>query len=390
MDFNTLKNEILKLPPTEPVFIYIGVGTMAGLLNSDGTLAPDNYHQYPPFVQDLHNRVENLNVCLVLIDPLQENPPYLERDYPVEEVQPDHFKSAGEKRLQVFVHRKRVYTEPDDFQYYDENAINITELLRDLNDFALLNHVSLLYHDFTGRRTASIAEYFDYDYSTVSDQIVYAMSARENHGCYFDLSKSNAYFATRVERSLPQGVPPFNPPLVREYNPPLVREYNPPLVGVVDRSRAPIVKMFNYYKFIVNNKYDSVDAEIMSYPVYMHPFIEEQKQQIINDIRTQFKNTNIATLRQIKKILLHPEEDIDPNIYLYNYFTKYIREFLLELLQKKEYELLSEMLFNTCADKLNILARLKDMDLNGEQILKFITADPDPYKWYKSIAGFLG
>jgi len=378
MDFNTLKNEILKLPSNEPVLIYIGVGTMAGLLNSDGTLAPDNYHQYPPFVQDLRNRVENLNVCLVLIDPLQENPPYLVRDYPVEEVQPDHFKSAGDGRLQVFVHRTVVYTDPDEFKYYDDKAVNITELLRDLNDFALLNRISLLYHDFTGRRTASIAEYFDYDYSSVSDQIVYAMSAREHHGCYFDLSKSNAYFATKVER----GVPPFNPPLVREYN--------PPLEGVVDRSQAPIVKMFNYYKFIVNDTYDTAEAEIMTYPVYMHPFIEQQKQQIINDIRTQFTNINIATLRQIKKILLNPAEDVDPNIYLYNDFTKYMRDFLLELLHNKEYELLSEILFNTCADKLNVLARLREMDLNGEQILTFITADPDPYQWYKSIAGFLG
>ena len=357
MDFNNLKNEILKLPLDEPVFIYIGVGTLAGLLESDGTLAQANYHQYPPFIQDLRNRVNQLNIFLVLIDPMQENPPYMVKDFPIfREVHADHYKSEDDL-LRIFVYRKAVYTEPDDHR---EDAINITETLRDLNDFALLNRASLLYHDFTGRRTANIAEYFDRDYVNNLDQIVYAMSAREHHGCYFDLSKPNAYFATKVE--------------LANNNAALTR---------------PIIKMFNYFKFIVNGQYLKACEEMKTYPVYMQPFIEEQKQHIISDIRNEFKNTNISTLRQIKKILLNPGEDVDPNIYLYNGFNKPRREMLLELLKAKEYELLSEILFNMCASQLEILARLKDLDLTGEQLLSFITADPDPYQWYKSIGALL-
>jgi hypothetical protein len=366
MDFFNLKQEILKAPKHEPVFIYVGIGTLAGLLRPDGTLAPENYHQYPPFVQDLHNRIPCLNVFLVLIDPRQENPPYLLRDFPLKEVNRDHYVSPN-GHLQVFVHRKVVYTDPDDeANYTEQGGINITALLRDLNDFTLANRASLLYHDFTGRRTGDIAEYFDRDYAPNLDQIVYAMSAREHHGCYFDLTKPDAYFAIKIHADV-------------------VANDNGNFVNT-----RPILKMFNYFKYIVQDYYEKAAEEIKSYPSYMHPFIEEQRVHIIHSLRTEFKNVNIATLRQIKKILLNPLDDIDPNIYLYNGFNKHLRDLLLDLLKKKEYVTLNDVLFNLCASQLDIIARLKEMDLTGEQILRFITADSDPYQWYKSIDGLLG
>jgi hypothetical protein len=376
MEFNRLKDEIQKAAPHEPVFIYIGVGTMAGLRNSDGTLAEENYHQYPPFVKELRNRIPCLNMFLILVDPLQENPPYLLRDYPLQEVDENHYKS-NDSRLQVFVHRNVVYTEPDDKDNYTERGgINITELLRDLNDFALQNRASLLYHDFTGRRTGNLAEYFDNDYALHLDQIVYAMSAREDHGCYFDLSKPDAFFAIKI----------CNDANVVINN---IVVNNNVVGGCGGQASRPIVKMFNYFKYIVNDTYEKAEEERKTYPTYMQPFIDEQQQHIINSIRTEFKNINIATLRQIKKILLNPLDDVDPNLYLYNGFNKPLRDFLLDLLKNKEYVMLEEILFNLCSSKLDIIARLKNLDLTGEQILRFITADADPYQWYKSIDGFL-
>ena len=366
MEFNRLKDEIQKVAPHEPVFIYIGVGTMAGLRNLDGSLAEENYHQYPPFVKELRNRIPCLNMFIVLIDPLQENPPYLLRDYPLQEAEDNGHYTSNDRRLQIFVHRNVVYTEPDDKDNYTERGgINITEQLRDLNDFALQNRASLLYHDFTGRRTGNLAEYFDNDYALHLDQIVYAMSAREDHGCYFDLSKPDAFFAVKIctDDNINNNNNFVNP--------------------------RPVIKMFNYFKFITSQTYEKAEEEIKTYPTYMHPFIEEQKQHIINSIRTEFKNINIATLRQIKKILLNPLDDVDPNLYLYNGFNKPLRDFLLDLLKNKEYVLLEEILFNLCSSKLDIIARLKNLDLTGEQILRFITADADPYQWYKSIDGFL-
>ena len=54
--------------------------------------------------------------------------------------------------------RKSVYTDPYEAK---ENYINITDQLRHLNNFAINNNITTLYHDFSGRRNALLAEYFD-------------------------------------------------------------------------------------------------------------------------------------------------------------------------------------------------------------------------------------
>jgi hypothetical protein len=358
MELDILKKEILQLPPQQPVFIYIGIGTFAGLLNNDGTLAPDNYHQFPPFVQDLRNRVDNLNLFLVLIDPAQENPPYMTRDFSLTQVNQSntHYKNEN-GHLQVFVRRQNVHTDTDPDDNIIPNSVNITEELRDLNDFAIANRASLLYHDFSGRRTANVAEYFEYDYADYMDQLVYAMSAREHHGCYFDLSKSNAYFAIKLD--------------------------------VSDDHPRPIIKMFNYFKFILNNNYNKAEKEINTYPIYMRVFIEEQKEQIVNDIRRQFKNIYIAMLRQLRKSIECPDKDVDLNVYLYSELNKHHREIVFGLIKQKEYKLLDDIIFNICANQLEIIARLKKMNISGEMMLRCITADTDSYKWYKTINEFL-
>ena len=119
MNLNNLKNEIIQLPPNQPVFIYVGVGTAAGLVNAEGILEPPNYHQFPPFLQDLRNRIPNLNLFIVLIDPNQENPPYMVRDFPLVEIRPDEYQNANanananEGSLHVQVFRQNVYTDTD-------------------------------------------------------------------------------------------------------------------------------------------------------------------------------------------------------------------------------------------------------------------------------------
>ena len=51
-----------------------------GLKNNNGILEPQNYHQYPPFLQHLKNKIVDLNLFIVLIDPMQEQPPYMVAD----------------------------------------------------------------------------------------------------------------------------------------------------------------------------------------------------------------------------------------------------------------------------------------------------------------------
>ena len=378
MNLNNLKNEVLNTRPEDPVFIYFAVGTVAGLRNTEGLLEPANYHQYPPFLQELHNKIPNLHLFIVLVDPMQETPPYMARDFDLTSyigsasTATRHYTNQA-NNLQVFIYKENVTVQP----YIDENdnmdgLIDITETLRDLNNFAIMNNASLLYHDFTGRRTASVAEYFDNELENkYLDQIVYAMSAREDHGCYFDLTQLNAHFATRIE----------GPSAAR-----------PSAAGPEALSAAPtlrpIIKMFNLYQFILNDSFHLVPEERSKYSEEMQLYIDVQQNQIVNDICVQFKNVYIAMLRQTRKIMLSTQEEaaeIDPNRYLYNSFSPAHKKMCLDLLENKDYALLWDLLYNYCADKLHLYTTLAGINMTGEEMLFYMTGDPDPYKWYQSV-----
>ena len=368
INLNNLKNEIIDIPLNYPVFIYIGVGA-AAFSPPAQELPLDQYHQFPPFVQDLRNQIPDLHIILLLIDPCHENPPRVSLDYSLIANEESDQYCSQDKRLQAFVYRKVVYTDADLNQ--PDHGLNITPLLQDLHAFVKERHVSLLYHDFTGRKTALVAEYFDRENREYLDQIVYGLSAREDHGCYFDLREPNAYFPVRLDQ--------------------------------LDNNRRPIVKMYNYYKYIVNQTYLLSDIELQMYPIKMQLLSEIQKKQIIEIRRVQFKMIYLTILRQVKKYMLDSEDGMDgllaagaqqesPDLvakYLFYDLNKFYKEMFTDLFIEKEYKLLYELIFNYTASELDVLAKIKEMDMTGDELLTFITSDKDPYKWYDAIKGLL-
>jgi len=380
-EIHTFKNEIIQIAHNKPVFIYIGVGTAAGMRNADNSLAAENYHQFPPFLQNLYNTVPDLHLFLLLIDPGQENPLYMAEQYEMYETETDdsHYKN-NDGTLQAFVWRQDVYTDPD--INFPLNAVNITETLRDLNQFAKTQNASLLYHDFTGRNVALIAENFDQDNATHLDQIVYGLCARENNGCYFDLTQPNTQFAFKVQQQQAQV------------------------------QMRPVVKMFNYYKFIKANINDislrKIEQEINTYPAEMRYLIEAQKKSLLNNIVFSFKTLNMAMLRHVHTNIQRarmPHIDVvddalannagvnNNNGYMHNYIYGHLpktqQDIYKELSRENQYELLFELLFDYCARELDVYAQLNQLDLSGVEMLKFITADQDPFKWYNNINMFM-
>ena len=373
LNINNLKNEIINIPSKYPVFLYIGIGAAASG-GDDRELTRSNYQQFPPFVQDLRNQIPDLRIMLLLIDPYHENPPRVAVDYSLiaTEEEDDQYCSQ-DKRLQAFVYRKVVYTDADIQQ--PDHGCNITPLLRNLHAFVKERQVSLLYHDFTGRKTALTAEQFDRENSDYLDQIVYGLSAREDHGCHFDLCEPHAYFPMRLDQT--------------------------------DNNSRPIVKMYNYYKYTVNQTYLLSDAELQMYPLKMRPLAEIQKKQIAEIYRTQFKMIYLSILRQVKKYMIDAEQIEDgmdgagaeqaggaesPDLvakYLFYDVNKFYKEMFTDLFKEKEYKLLYELVFNYTASELDVLAKIKEMDMTGEELLTFITLDEDPYKWYNAINGLL-
>lgn len=364
MNFNQLKTEIKNTSLHKPVFIYIGVGTAAYT-----KITPENYQQFPPFLQDMQNKIPTLTIFLVLIDPMLEMPLHVVLDYKLEDKVGDgvHYKNANES-LHAFVYRCSVCTDTDtDMDNTNcQEKHNITTQLHDLNNFAIGNNISLLYHDFTGRDVCVLAEYFDNDNINYLDQLVYAMSARENHGCSFDLTHKNTYFPFRIEH-------PTN-------------EHHAV-------KRRPIVKLFNYYKFFVNETTTmsnttmnaAINAELNLFPAEMHYLAEIQKKQIIHMIMYKFKNVYLPMLRHVRKaIQTDGKEELNIMYAMYE-LPKMYRQMFTDLYNEKEYDLLYELMFNYCVSKINVFVQLTTMDMSGEEILSFITLDQDPYKWHNNV-----
>jgi hypothetical protein len=170
---------IQRVKPGDPCLIYIGVGTFAGLKNGESTIDAANYHQYPPFFQDLKNQITGLQVILILIDPCQEDPPYVCLDKNLE------FKAGSwsntDNSLIVYPLRKKISGE------------KILSDLQALNCYAIENRLAVFYHTYTGYRDYTY-RLFENDLADNLDHIVYN---RIDLDCYFDLNR--LYYPWRLD-----------------------------------------------------------------------------------------------------------------------------------------------------------------------------------------------
>jgi hypothetical protein len=392
--FDEIKNTILTIPSESPVFLYVGVGTAAGMMNAGGTLFAQHYHQFPPFIQNLKNNFPQMHIILALIDPCQENPPYVVLDHRLlNKSTPDQYTNLN-GTLQVHVLREAVYTEP--YLPIPAEAVNITRELQQLNAFVIQHRVSMLYHDFTGRAVRLLAEYFDDTLRHHLDQVIYGMSARTEHGCYFDLTRENAFFALKLEGQFPPP-PEQGQAQAQQAQAQQAQEFLQlfqPRQPNVDNHARPMVRMFNYYKFIVTNTLPDAKREIAQYPPAVSTnLIKPQLNEIMYIYMTRFKHMQLTMLRQVRNALIQPDSEFALNLHkaadILNDIPLLQRAPFLELLQEKEFKALYDLLFEYVANHLNVFAQMTEMDISGSEILTFITADADTYKWYNNIVLFM-
>ena len=363
----------------EPAFIYTGIGTAAGMRNADGSLDAKNYHQYPPLLQDIKNTYPALHLFIVLIDPLQEKPPYMIHDKAIgtgnnslPEAEENVYYDE-QKQITVYTLAKNVIAEP----YIDPMKIiiyadylNITIDLRDLNQFAKeMANVTLLYHDFTGRRNDLLAEYFDDEIASNDlDHCVYGLSTREDHGCYFDLSAPESYM-------------PFR----------LMQENN------LNR-----VSFFNIFKYITNsntmhNTMHKMASDIEKYDgINTHDkqnLVDMQRSIVLKQIKNDFKNVIFSMMRVILKLMKGEEKKEDIiNFSVFGYISSTkARIYCEEQFAKGQYKELFDFLMNVFSKKMDIVVQLLQYDFTGRELLGFIIDkhDKDMYKWYDNLNYFL-
>lgn len=363
-----IKERISIISLNEPIFIYIGVGTYAGLKNNNGILEPQNYHQYPPFLQDLKNKIVNLNLFIILIDPLQEQPPYMVETHNLEsrsqaqaQAQANQSKllplvyTSNDRKLVLFSLLQSVYTDPYECH---ENYTNITTDLRELNKYAMEENITLLYHDFTGRRNSLLAEYFDPEIKIHLNHIIYGMSARQDHGCYFDLTLPSSYF-----------------PWVKQ------------------NGQRPCIKLFNIFHYIVNDSLNSIgqDAQYYTSPVSVdvNTMINTQIEQVLSTIKSDLINHMLSLLRIIFRLIVGDEQHTEINMeHSFNFISKPYREVCIKLYNDNKYIELYDKLIDYFSRDIGIAGKLKNHDLSGKEILQFIVYGDKPYEWYSNVKHF--
>jgi len=355
MVWNMIKNEIQTMNTENPIFMYICVGG-ASHINPDAILEPDNYHQFPPYLQHMRNTLPNVNFIIVLIDGLQETPPRVALDYNLQEIPNSNstYYSNNDQTMRVFVMKEYVCTDVDKHLFNWTNVINITNELQKMNTFAKNYDITLLYDTFTGRDVSKLASYFDLDNHNKLDQIVYGIGGRNNHGCETKLTDYSTFYPYSVDKHR------FN-----------IR---------------PIIKLYNYYSYIVNNTYSKMMYDLTKYPREMYKWSELQKAQIKKNKLNECKNNHLSILRQLRYLIDGKTDTLNNFDYFEdNNLNKEYSILFKDLYEKKEFMLMYELFSNYVSSELDIVINLaSDIDINGETMLDMITTDTDPYKWYDS------
>jgi hypothetical protein len=353
-----IERDISNIPIESPILIYIGVGTFAGLMTMDDNnqriLEDSNYHQYPLFIRDMKNKIPNLQLYIILIDPIQENPPYMITDRNLHEQfyqteNEDKFKSI-DNRITTYVFRKNVTM--DIYNSREEDyIINITRDLEYLNKMCIENTLSLLYHDYSGRQVNYLAEYFDSQLNMYLDRIIYGFNSRQDTGCYFDLTTSTIPYRLKHNR------------------------------------QRTTIKFYNVFKYLETKKYYKIDASVVKYDGKFKNIILNQKQFIIDNICTDLNTYGLATMRVIYK-KMNGDDEIIIHDYHFNYIKGKEKEQILKLLEQKEYNKIYDILFEYYSKYFKTICCLKNYDLTGKELLQIITSNPNPYLWISEMKKF--
>jgi hypothetical protein len=360
---HSIMDDISALGTHDPVLIYIGVGTFAGLMShrindndkQERFLEPQNYHQYPPFIRHLKKTIPNLNLYTILIDPMQENPPHMIRDgkYTGEEFyqeKQDTYVTYDDK-FRVYVLRKNVtIREAHQRWHANEGVIDITSDLIELNKFCMKNHVSMFYHDFSGRDVKSVAEYFDPQLGKHVDTIVYGFGARADFGCYFDLTAGHSSY----------------PYIIKQ------------------KPKRHSLSFFNMYKYINTGEYYKLEMDKEKYG--NQNLINAQLDEYKKALAEEFRSYSLSVLRMFHRLINGLSTDI--NEYFLNRIKSSHRGEFEYLYRLQNYHVLFEKLIDYYSIEMDIYSKIKNFDVSGKEIIQILISGENPYNWASELRTF--
>ena len=188
-----------------PCIVFIGIGTCAGRVESNGILLEENYHQFPPALKTLYNKYKKLHIFGILIDPILEKDLHLTTDIELRKtlLEGEIFtrRMINEEVEMYSTNRLHFYTLRDSITINDSNNLKLDDLtniimnLRRIHSMCINNNIMYLYHDFTGKNIRNTYNIFKNEIKKHLNTIIYGFGNGYISGCYYDIRKPEAQLA---------------------------------------------------------------------------------------------------------------------------------------------------------------------------------------------------
>lgn len=323
------------------ICIYIAIGSAAHMVR-DNILEDTYYQQYPKFLEEMHNSIENMRTIHILIDPMMESPPFITIDkskgLEFISLNSNHFITKDKKHI-VYSIKEYVTT-----KVYLNNlkCVDITDDLHTLNQLAIKLNILLIYNDFSGKNIKPLADYFDNTIQSNLDHIVYGIGNRGDHGCYIDLISPDNMFAFKLENNN--------------------------------------IKVFNIYNAINNNL--NLQQVIDSYDIKYIDIIYNSITYVLKSTIEYFNSYIFVVLRYIYQLKINKiHHDYYNELFNKDWITKEDSIQLQKLIELEDYNTCFAEIIKISANQLIKCIYLKNLTLEPYELMQLIVMNENEYNW---------
>jgi hypothetical protein len=215
--------------------IYFAVGSACHCQVYDNetrkwSLTPDKQQEFPVFLQNLKTQRPFDPLHIFLIDPSLEKHPYMvcddvnsSEDWNANDLLNPGWICNGdvyhnqESNIHVYCIKECVTYPEDHFAYYHHEGtpkqLDLEQILNKIHIYAIKENWFFVFHDYSGRNIEQLALHYDSFIGMHKSHIIYGLGAREDGGCYIDLTKPACDFLYSFDDN---SVKVFNPYLFED------------------------------------------------------------------------------------------------------------------------------------------------------------------------------
>lgn len=268
----------------EKKIIYVAIGSAMHMMqNINGQSFVDIKYdqQYPLFLRKINNKHHDHHVYIILIDPLLEKPSftvsYANQLWKKNDVYDNLYEYEN---ITLFEFRNNITFGNTLNIFVPRDAINIDDTMNKLNVIAKYNKWFVIVMDYTGNDLYNIASNYDKTIGCDNNHIFYGLPARNNNGCYVDLSDPSTFFITNTRDGYLTAFTPYNHPNLK-----------------------------NYYEYIKKNHDEESQIMVMQTKIYINKLITTLKNDVVALYRRLLTHRN--NIKNGKELFEFNEREYD-------------------------------------------------------------------------------